>query len=138
MTRDADVSDFVARDDDENPLTVSDTIELEDDTIEVEFIPATKGIMNELDSMEAEDIEDKGIPKVLERYRKPDFRNEDGDIEESVVDNIPIPRLNKLFDTFLTGSGVDEEAIENPEEYVEGNLAEMDKQERAREMRSQG
>jgi len=135
MTRDADVSDFVARGDDENPLTVSEDIELNGETVTVEFIPATKGFMNELDAMGAEQIEDEGIPKVLEHYRKPDFRNSNGEVGDETVDNIPLPRLNKLFDAFLVGSGVDEEAIENPEEYAEGNIP-MDKSERAQEMRS--
>ena len=136
MTRDADVSDFVARGDDSEPLTISESIELNGETVEVSFIPATKGFMNELDAMGPDQIEDEGIPKVLEHYRKPDFRASNGEVEDETVDNIPLPRLNKLFDAFLVGSGVDEEAIENPEEYAEGNLPDMDKSERAKEMRS--
>jgi len=137
MPRDADVSDFVARDDDEDPLTVTEEIQLNGSMVNVEFIPATKGILNELDAMDPDAVEDEGIPQVLEKYRKPDFRDSNGDVGDETVDNIPLPRLNKLFDAFLVGSGVDEDALENPEEYVEGNLPEMDKQERADEMRSQ-
>lgn len=136
MTRKADVNDFVSRGEDSEPLTVTEDITLDGDTVTVEFVPATKGFMNELDAMESEAIEDEGIPRVLEHFRSPDFRDETGEVPTDIADNIPLPRLNKLFDAFLIGSGVDEEAVENPEEYAEGNIP-MDKSERAKEMRSQ-
>lgn len=121
MPETADVSDFVARDGDENSLTVTEEIELNGEPKEVEFVPATRGFMNELDAMDPEEVEDEGIPKVLAKYRSPDFRNGDGTVPDETADNIPMNRLNKLFNAFLIGSGVDQEAIENPEEYVEGN-----------------
>jgi len=136
MTRDADINDFVARDEDGDSLTVTEDIDVNGDTLTVEFVPATKGFMNELDAMGADEIEDDGLPRMLEKFRTPDFRDESGNVPSETVDNIPMPRLNKLMDAFLVGSGVSEEALENAEEYAEGNLPEMDKSDRAQEMRS--
>jgi len=114
---DASVSDFVARDESGEPTTTAE-VEINGEPLEVEFVPATKGFMSELDGMDPEEVEDEGMRRVLEHYRTPDFR-EDGTVPQETVDNIPLPRLGELFDTYLIGSGVDEDVLENPEEYVE-------------------
>lgn len=119
MTRNADVNDFVARDEDGDSLAVEETIELDGDDVTVKFVPATRGFMNEIDAMDADEVENEAIPRVLKKYRTPDFRNDAGEVPDETVDSIPLPRLNKLFNAFLIGSGVEEEAIENPEEYVD-------------------
>lgn len=119
MPRDADASDFLARDEDGDSLTVSEEVEIDGEQLTVEVIPATRGFMSELEEMGEDEIESDGFQRVLEKYRKPDFRNGDGEVDMATVDSIPLPRLNKLFNTFLIASGVEREALENPEQYLE-------------------
>lgn len=125
MPENATTDDFVARDESSDPLTVETTVEVGGGEKTVEVIPATRGFLNELDAMSEEKFESDGVTRILGKFRTPDFR-EGGEVPDDLVDDIPMPRLDSLIEGFLKASGVEEEALENPEDYLDevdaGNL----------------
>lgn len=141
MTEKATTSDYVGRGEEGKVLVETVTLEIDGEEKDHEIVSANRGFINEIENMDPETLQSEGIERMLEKYRTPDFRNEEGEVPSETIDRIPFPLVKTLMDGVLIASGIDPERArdENPfgdnESGETKNPAEMSKKERAQTMR---